>query len=144
MYEWIISNRMRNKIVMSGLMALVLGLGVSGTALAYQGDFTRKGPNYTPEFEAQITEVMTNKDYEGWKNLIEKKVGDARVTEKITKDNFDKFVEAWKLAKEGKIKEANTIRRELELRTSDGERQFSGMRHGMGMERGNRSRMNNK
>ncbi|MFA6251092.1 MAG: hypothetical protein WC603_00470 [Candidatus Paceibacterota bacterium] len=144
MYEWIISNGMRNKIVMSGLMALVLGLGVSGTALAYQGDFTKKGPNYTPEFEAQITEVMTNKDYDGWKNLIEKKVGSARVTEKITKDNFDKFVEAWKLAKEGKIKEANTIRRELELRTSDGQRQFGGMRHGMGMGRGNGYGMNNR
>ena len=58
---------------MSGLMALVLGLGVSGTALAYQGDYTRKGPNYTQEFESQMTKVMTNEDYEGWKNLIENK-----------------------------------------------------------------------
>lgn len=135
---------MRNKLVMSGLMALVLGLGVSGTALAYQGDFSKKGPNYTPEFEAQITEVMTNNDYEGWKNLMEKKVGNARVVEKINKDNFSKFVEAWKLAKEGKIKEANIIRKELELRTSDVERQLNGMRHGMGMGRGNGHGMNNK
>ena len=136
MYEWIISNRMRNKIVMSGLMALVLGLGVSGTALAYQGDFTRNGPNYTPDFEAQITEVLTDKDYDGWKDLMDQKVGKGRVTEVINKDNFDKFAEAWKLAKEGKIKEANAIRKELGLRTSDGQRLQNGTGHGMGMGRG--------
>jgi len=118
--------------MMSGLMALVLGLGVSGTALAYQGDFSKKGPNYTPEFEQNITEVMTNSDYEGWKDLMEEKVGDSRVTEVITKDNFPKFVEAWKLAHEGKIKEANVIRKELNLRTSDGQRPQNGEGRGMG------------
>lgn len=121
--------------MMSGLMALVLGLGVSGTALAYQGDFSKKGPNYTPEFESQITEVMTSTDYEGWKDLMEEKVGNGRVTEVITKENFPKFVEAWKLAHEGKIKEANAIRKELNLRTSDGQRPQNG--EGRGMGRGN-------
>lgn len=105
---------MRNKLVMSSLMTLVLGLGVSGSAFAYQGDFSKDGPNYTSDFEAQITEVLTNKDYDGWKDLIENKVGDKKIVEIITKDNFDKFVEAWKLAREGKIKEANSIRRKLE------------------------------
>lgn len=105
---------MRNKLVMSSLMTLVLGLGVSGSAFAYQGDFSKDGPNYTSDFEAQITEMLINKDYNGWKDLIENKVGDGRVVEIITKDNFDKFVEAWKLAREGKIKEANSIRRKLE------------------------------
>lgn len=100
--------------MMSGLMTLALGLGVSGTALASQGDFSRNGPNYTSDFEAQITEVMTNGDYYGWKDLIERKVGNGVTADVITKDNFDKFVEAWKLAKEGKIKEANSLRRELE------------------------------
>ncbi len=117
---------------MSGLMALVLGLGVSGTALAYQGDFSKKGPNYTPEFESQMTEVMTNKDYEGWKDLIEERVGNKRVTEVINKENFPKFAEAWKLAHEGKIQEANAIRKELNLRTSDGQRAQDGQGRGMG------------
>lgn len=99
---------------MSGLMALVLGLGITGSAFAYQGDFSKNGPNYTPDFEDQITEVMVSGDYYGWKNLIEEKIGDNNATDNITKDNFDKFVEAWKLAHEGKIKEANSIRRELE------------------------------
>lgn len=130
------NNKMKNKLMMSGLMALVLGLGVSGTAFAYQGDYTRKGPNYTQEFESQMTKVMTNEDYEGWKNLIENKIGNKRVTEVINKDNFPKFVKAWKLAHEGKIKEANAIRKELNLRTSDGERTQNGERMGRGHGRG--------
>lgn len=104
----------KNKLIMSGLMALVLGLGVSGTALAYSGDFSPGGPNYTPDFQAQITEVLSNKDYDGWKDLIEQKVGNNGEAEGVNKDNFDKFVEAWKLANEGKIREANALRRELE------------------------------
>lgn len=134
---------MRNKFMMSGLMALVLGLGVSGTALAYQGDFSKKGPNYTPEFESQITEVITKSDYEGWKKLMENKVGKGRVTENITKDNFPKFVEAWKLAHEGKIKEANVIRKELNLRTNDGLKSQNGEVHNMGRGHGKRL-INNK
>lgn len=120
----------RNKLIMSGLLALTLGLGVSGTAFAFQGDYTKKGPNYSQEFESEMTKVMTNNDYEGWKNLVKNKVG--RVDEVITKDNFSKFAEAWRLAKEGKIKEANVIRKELGLRTSDGARVGNGMGRGMG------------
>lgn len=106
---------MRSKkiLIMSGLMALVLGLGISSSAMAYQGDFSKDGLN--SDFEAQITEAIINKDYEGWKDLIEERVGKSKMVEVINKNNFSKFVKAWKLAHEGKIKEANTIRRELSL-----------------------------
>ena len=108
----------RNKLIMSGLLALTLGLGVYGTAFAYKGDYSKKGPNYSQEFESEMTSVMNNMDYDAWKNLVKNKVG--RVDSVITRENFPKFVEAWKLAKEGKIKEANLIRKELGLRTRDG------------------------
>jgi hypothetical protein len=39
---------------------------------------------------------MTNLDYEGWKQLVINKTGQADPL--ITKDNFPKFAEAWKLA----------------------------------------------
>ncbi|MFA6355007.1 MAG: hypothetical protein WCW65_01100 [Candidatus Paceibacterota bacterium] len=120
----------RNKIIMSGLLALTLGLGISSSVLAYQGDYTKRGPNYSQEFESKMIKVMTNVDYEGWKVLVKDKVG--RVDEVITKENFPKFAQAWKLAKEGKIREANTIRKELGLRTSDGVRNGDGMGRGMG------------
>ena len=102
----------RNTLIMSGLLALTLGLGVSGTAFAAQ-DFSKKSPGYSQAFDSQMTQVMTNVDYEGWKQLVLNKTG--KVDPLITKDNFPKFAEAWKLAKEGKIKEANVIRKELGL-----------------------------
>lgn len=125
--------RNKNKLVMSGLMALVLGLGISGTALAYQGDFSKNGPNYTPEFGSQITEVMTDQDYEGWRDLMDKKIGHGRVTEVINKDNFPEFAKAWRLAHEGKIKEANVLRKELGLRTNNGDRAHNNRDHERGM-----------
>lgn len=120
---------------MSGLLALTLGLGISGTAFAYQGDYSKKGPSYSQEFESEMTKVMNNQDYEAWKKLVKDKTG--RVDEFITKENFPKFVQAWKLAKEGNIKEANSIRRDLGFRTSDGTRPMNGARLGSrGMGRG--------
>ena len=98
---------------MGGLLALTLGLGVSGSAFAYQDEFLKKSPSYNQAFESQMTRVMMNQDYESWRQLVLNETGN--IDPLITKDNFPKFVEAWRLANEGKIKEANTIRRELGL-----------------------------
>lgn len=106
----------RNTLIMSGLLALTLGLGLSGTAFAAQ-DFSKKSPSYNQMFDTQMTKVMTTNDYEGWRQLVLDKTG--KVDPLITKANFSKFAEAWSLAKEGKIKEANVIRKELGLKTSD-------------------------
>ena len=100
----------RNKLIMSGLLALTLGLGLSGTAFAAQ-DFSKKSSIYSQTFESQMEKVMNNNDFEGWQQLVLDTTGE--VDQSVTKDNFSQFVEAWKLAKEGKIKEANTIRKEL-------------------------------
>ena len=118
--------------MMSGLMALVLGLGISSNVFAYQGDFTQKGSNCNTEFRNQMSEVMTQGDYSAWKNLIEEKVQHGRVDEIINESNFSKFREAWMLAQEGKIKEANVIRKELGLRGNDGWRPMNGNGRGMG------------
>jgi len=123
---------MKNKLMMSGLMALVLGLGISSNVFAYQGDFSQKGPNCNQELREEMTKVMEEGDYEKWKDLVSKKSPNGRVDEVINQDNFSKFREAWMLAQDGKIKEANTIRKELGLRTSDGERPFDGARRGLG------------
>jgi hypothetical protein len=106
----------RNNLIMSGLLALTLGLGVSGSAYAYMGDFSKKSPTYNQAFESQITRAMINQDYETWRMVVESETGS--VDPLITADNFPKFVEAWKLANEGKIREANSIRRELGMMNS--------------------------
>jgi hypothetical protein len=101
---------------MGSLLALTLGLGVSNGAFAYQDEFLRKSPSYNLAFESQMTRVMNNQDYEAWKQLVLNETGN--IDPLITEVNFPKFVEAWKLANEGKIKEANSIRRKIGLQLS--------------------------
>jgi hypothetical protein len=109
----------RNTLIMSGLLALTLGLGVSGTAFAGE-DFSKKSPGYSQLFDSEMNKVMTNVDYQGWRQLVQNQTGS--IDPLINEDNFPQFVEAWKLAKEGKIKEANVIRNELGLQASNSPR----------------------
>ena len=117
-----------------GLGALVLGLGIisasAGTALAYRGDPTVKGPDYSVERHEAMTKAFENKDYDAWKNLM---TGRGRVIQVVDKDNFAKFTEAHALAEQGKIAEAQKIRQELGLGLHNGSGKASG---GIGMGRG--------
>lgn len=107
---------MKHKYIIGTLVLTLLILGTAQYTMAYKGDMMQKGPNHTAEREAQITQAINSGNYQAWKALMNNR---GRVTEIITKDNFSKFAEAWKLAKAGKITEANTIRKELGLRTPD-------------------------
>lgn len=110
-----------------GLGALVLGLGIIGmstnSALAYRGDATVKGPNYSVERHSAMTKAFENKDFDAWKNLM---TGKGRVTQVVNKDNFAKFAEAHALAEQGKTLEAQKIRQELGLGLHNGSGNMSG------------------
>ena len=112
-----------------GLGALALVLGVTaisaGSALAYRGDPTVKGPNYSTERHTAMLKAFENKDYTEWKNLMQNR---GMATKVITETNFAKFVEAHNLALQGKTAEAQKIRQELGLGLQNG----SG-RKGVGM-----------
>ena len=54
----------------------------------------------------------------------------------VTEENFSKFAEAHKLGTEGKTAEADAIRTELGLRTSNGEKGGYGRGQGKGNEQG--------
>ena len=116
-------------MLIGGLSAFTLALVGISVASAYQGDYTKQGPNHTAEREAAMTQVFNNTDYDSWKKQME---GKGRVTQVVNKDNFAKFAEARKLGKEGKIAEADKIRQELGLRTSNGERLGKGYGKGNG------------
>lgn len=102
-----------------GVLALLLGVaGVSASnALAYKGDPTVKGPNYSVERHTAMEKAFENKDYDAWKNLMQ---GKGRVTEVVNQDNFAKFAEAHELAEQGKTAEAQKIRQELGLGLHNG------------------------
>jgi hypothetical protein len=120
---------MNKKLILGGIAAAVLSLGIVGAAWAYQGDSAKKGPNYTPEREAQMSEIMNKGDYAGWKELM---AGRGRVSQVVNQDNFSKFAEAWKLEQAGKTAEADTIRQELGL----GNGKAGGCSGGCGMKNG--------
>lgn len=113
-----------------GVLALTLGvIGVSaGTALAYKGDSTVKGPNYSVERHEAMEKALENKDYDAWKNLMQ---GKGRVTQVVNKDNFEKFAEAHELMEQGKTDEAQKIRQELGLGMHNGHGKVKGMGRGM-------------
>lgn len=110
---------MKKTTLALGSLAVILGVVAvsTGSVLAYKGDQTVKGPNYSIERHTAMTQAFENKDYTAWKNLMQNK---GRVTEVITKDNFVKFVEAQKLFLQGKTTEAQKIREELGLGLKNG------------------------
>lgn len=104
---------MNKKTLGLGALALFLGVaGVSATALAYRGDATVKGPNYTEERHEAMEKAFENKDYNAWKNLMQ---GKGNVTRVVTEENFAKFAEVHELMEEGKTAEAQKLRQELGL-----------------------------
>ncbi|OGZ06081.1 MAG: hypothetical protein A2845_01550 [Candidatus Lloydbacteria bacterium RIFCSPHIGHO2_01_FULL_49_22] len=117
---------MNKKLFGLGVAALVLGgLGVSASAaLAYRGDPSVKGPNYSTERHEAMEKVFEQKDYNAWKELMQ---GRGRATEVINQGNFAKFAEAHELAEQGKIAEAQKIRQELGLGVGGGEGRGKGM-----------------
>jgi hypothetical protein len=124
---------MNKKSILLGLtaFAIVGAIFAPQAVLAYRGDPTVKGPNYTEERHSAMEKAFENNDYNAWKTLMD---GRGRVTQVINKDNFAKFAQAHRLAEQGKTVEANKFRAELGLGLQNG----SGMGQGMGMGRRNK------
>jgi hypothetical protein len=113
-------------------LTAIVGILIAGSVQAYQGDYSKKGPNYTPERHEAMEKAFDNNDYNAWKNLMQ---GRGRVTQVVTKDNFAQFAKAHTLAEQGKFAEADSIREELGLRTRNGQKTGMGYGQGMGMHR---------
>ena len=133
---------MKNKKTLIGVLTLagIAGIGAYGVN-AYQGDYTKHGPNYTEERHNEMTKIFENNDYNAWKTQMEESMKNrggrkGRVLEVVNKDNFAKFSEAHKLGIAGDKEGADKIRAELGLRTSDGK--GGGHGYGKGEGRGNR------
>ena len=125
---------MNKKIIILGTAGLVLGgfLLSSEKALAYRGDSSVQGPNYSAERHDAMTQAFESNDYNAWKELMQ---GKGRVTQVINEQNFARFAEAHKLALEGRIDEAQAIREELGLGLQNGSGQGMGRGYGRNMNR---------
>lgn len=117
---------MNKSIIALSIATVVLGsvLAFPKEAVAYRGDASVKGPNYTEERHASMEKAFETKDYAAWKNLMQ---GKGRVTQVVTQDNFARFAEAHALSEAGKTQEAAAIRAELGLGLHNGSGQGTGM-----------------
>jgi hypothetical protein len=124
-----------NKTILT-LTGIALGVGTlfvtSSGVLAYRGDPSVKGPNYTAERHEAMTQAFENNDYNAWKELMQ---GRGRVSQVINEGNFARFAEMHQLMLEGKTNEANTIRTELGLGLQNRSGQGQGMRYGRNVNR---------
>jgi len=120
------------KIVSTLAVVGVIGLMAANSALAYQGDYTQKGPNCTPERHEAMTAAFANQDYNAWQELM---TGKGRVAQVVNESNFNRFAEAHQLALNGDYEGADTIRKELGLRGKDGVKMGAGFGQGMGQGR---------
>lgn len=120
-----------NKTIL-GILTIALASGAlisisASDALAYRGDPSVQGPNYTAERHEAMTQAFNDNDYNAWKELMQ---GRGRVTQVINEDNFAKFSEMHKYMTEGKKEDANKIRAELGLGQKDGAGQGRGLKAG--------------
>jgi hypothetical protein len=122
---------MNKKILgLVGVATLALGALVilPNVTLAYRGDASVKGPNYTQERHDAMEKAFDNNDFTAWQKLMS---GRGNVTKVVNKDNFAKFAQIHKLTEEGKTAEANALRTQLGLGLHNG--QGNGVGRGMGM-----------
>ncbi len=96
----------------AALVALIAVAGIAGASFAYQGNPDIKGLEYSSERHDAMEKAMEEGDYEAWKELMNNK---GKVTQVIDEENFDKFVEIYNLAEEGKFEEARVMKEELGL-----------------------------
>jgi hypothetical protein len=126
---------MKTKTLLYSLSALALtaivGTLIAGSAYAYQGDYSKKGPNYTKERHAAMEKAFEKKDFNAWKSLMQSR---GRVTQVINAQNFAKFAQVHELVEQGKTAEANKIRAELGLGLHNG----TGMGRGIGQNKTNK------
>ena len=109
---------------LGGTFAVVMmGAFAVSSVMAYQGDYSKQGPAYSPERHTAMTEAMESNNYEAWSELMADR---GRVTRVINADNFARFAEARQLAHEGDLEGADAIRKELGFRTRDGEKVGAG------------------
>lgn len=105
---------MNTKKIIIGIAVLAIFAAVTTPhdSLAYRGDPSVKGPQYSEERHTIMTQAFEKNNYPTWKKAMQ---GRGRVLEVINEKNFARFARAHKLALEGKIAEANVIRAELGL-----------------------------
>ncbi len=111
---------------LSAIAAIAAIAILEHSASAYRGNPAMTGPNYTADRHAAMEKAFETNDYNAWKQLMQ---GRGRASTVVNENNFAQFAQAHRLAEEGKITEANTIRQQLGLSTGHNPRSGAGTAH---------------
>ena len=110
-------NTFIKKLGVTALAVAIIAIGTSSFTSADETSVSNKKnrPNFSEEKHEQMLEVMQNADYDAWVALLSEKDYIPKAFEVINQDNFPKFVEAWNLKQEAKVKmdQAKAIYEEL-------------------------------
>lgn len=101
-------------IALCGL--IITTFTVSAVVSADEGESKEFAPKAHMENRGAMDQALESGDYETWKEFG----GNGRIADIITADNFDRFVEAHRLAKSGDMDGAKTIFDELGISTPEG------------------------
>ena len=124
-----------NKYVVFSVIGLaVVALTASG-ALAYQGDVSVQGSNYTLERHEAMLDAFADNDYSAWQDLHNSSNG--KIKDVVNEDNFSQFVTMHNAMLGGDTATADAIRAELGLGQGQMKRGDNGQGQGT---RGSRSR----
>jgi len=116
---------MKTQIIL-GVAALALGLVVVKSftpVLAYKGDVTVKGPNYTEERHSVNVTAFQKGDYNAWvKNMTGR-----GVTRFVNQSNFKEFATAQLAAQKGDSSLLNAFRTKYGMGQGNGQGNGTGM-----------------
>jgi hypothetical protein len=76
---------------------------------------TPRGRCYSADRHEKAVQALTAGDYAAWREVMSENECHPRVLDVVNETNFARFAEAYKLAADGKIAEADVIRTELGL-----------------------------
>lgn len=117
---------MKKTNLVLGLAALTLGLVAVKSftpILAYQGDPTVRGPNYTQQRHDSMIKTFENKNYQAWADLM----GGRGATRFVNADNFSEFADAHLAAQNGDSSKMDEFRSKNGMGQGQGRGQDRGM-----------------
>jgi hypothetical protein len=108
-----------NKLIIAGISSIALVL-ILGVVFAYQGNFSTQGPNYSEDRHEAIEQALNNKDYAAWFKLMTNEGRTPKVTQLVTEENFEKFIQMHNAQISNDIATAQKLRTELGLGAKNG------------------------
>jgi hypothetical protein len=96
-------------------VALIMGMGFIFTlpALASEGEQGNRVECRDGERHEQMEKALDSRDYDAWKELMSER--NTTVAEKVSKENFDKFIAMHEARQAGDTAKADALRKELDL-----------------------------